>query len=318
MIDIVHEIEAVQREIGKGRIAAGEGRAIRLQRDYDAPDRRRLGCADQPGADRPLVPADQRRLPPRRPLPVRGQRRGRDRRLRASEPAQGDLGLRRDGDRRRRLRGRGPAGDRRRRGDPLRAGARAVVPEDCWDEYGPGAVGVGWDRGLLGLTLHLRGESVGDPDRLAAVGRGPRFSTRSSEAWGEANGAAGADPDVASRAGREHDRRSTPRTPTQRRIRRRQPETERSGTVGTSGGGREDLAQRGRERVGLARLAVLAAEEAAVAAGERHRRRAEPLGHGERRRGGPSRPRTPRRRRRRCGSTRRGGRRSRAGSGCTR
>ena len=37
MIDIVREIEAVQREVGSGRIAAGEGRAIRLRRTYDAP-----------------------------------------------------------------------------------------------------------------------------------------------------------------------------------------------------------------------------------------------------------------------------------------
>jgi len=37
MIDIVHEIEAVQREVGEGRVPAGVGRAIRLRRDYDAP-----------------------------------------------------------------------------------------------------------------------------------------------------------------------------------------------------------------------------------------------------------------------------------------
>ena len=37
MIDIAREIEAVQREVGEGRIAAGEARTIRLQRDYDAP-----------------------------------------------------------------------------------------------------------------------------------------------------------------------------------------------------------------------------------------------------------------------------------------
>ena len=38
----------------------------------------------------------------------------------------------------------------------------AIVPDDRWDEYGPGAVGVGWHQGILGLALHLRGESVGD------------------------------------------------------------------------------------------------------------------------------------------------------------
>ncbi len=37
MIDIVREIEAVKREVGPGRIAAGEGRAVRLERTYDSP-----------------------------------------------------------------------------------------------------------------------------------------------------------------------------------------------------------------------------------------------------------------------------------------
>ena len=60
MIDIVREIEAVQREVGSGRIAAGDGRAIRLRRTYEAPIEERLGRADHAGAHRPLVPADQR------------------------------------------------------------------------------------------------------------------------------------------------------------------------------------------------------------------------------------------------------------------
>ena len=37
MIDIVREIDAVQREVRTGRTAAGEGRQVRLQRTYDAP-----------------------------------------------------------------------------------------------------------------------------------------------------------------------------------------------------------------------------------------------------------------------------------------
>ena len=37
MIDIVREIEAVQREVGSGRIPAGEGRTVRLRRTYEAP-----------------------------------------------------------------------------------------------------------------------------------------------------------------------------------------------------------------------------------------------------------------------------------------
>nr|WP_240979881.1 SRPBCC domain-containing protein [Streptomyces sp. HNM0574] len=36
-------------------------------------------------------------------------------------------------------------------------------PEN-WDDFGPAAAGVGWDLILLGLTLHLRGEPVTDPE----------------------------------------------------------------------------------------------------------------------------------------------------------
>ena len=37
MIDIAREIEAVQREVGEGGIAAVGARSIRLRRDSDAP-----------------------------------------------------------------------------------------------------------------------------------------------------------------------------------------------------------------------------------------------------------------------------------------
>jgi hypothetical protein len=66
-------------------------------------------------------------------------------------------------------------------------------------EFGPGAVGVGWDGGLLGLTLHLRGGSIDDPVAWQMSAEGREFATRCSEAWGEANRAAGADPAVATR-----------------------------------------------------------------------------------------------------------------------
>ena len=36
MIDVVQHIEAIQREVGTGTIPAGEGRVVRLRRDYAA------------------------------------------------------------------------------------------------------------------------------------------------------------------------------------------------------------------------------------------------------------------------------------------
>jgi hypothetical protein len=76
----------------------------------------------------------------------------------------------------------------------------AVVPEDWWAEYGPGAVGVGWDMGLLGLTLHVRdGSGVEDPTAWQLSAEGRDFARQSSQAWSDANRAAGADPETAAR-----------------------------------------------------------------------------------------------------------------------
>ncbi len=66
--------------------------------------------------------------------------------------------------------------------------------------FGPGAVGVGWDGGLLGLSLHLQGVSIGDPVAWQVSAEGRDFNTRCSEAWGAANEAAGADPAAAASA----------------------------------------------------------------------------------------------------------------------
>ena len=69
----------------------------------------------------------------------------------------------------------------------------ATVPEEQWGQFGPGAVGVGWDGGLLGLSLHLQGGSVGDGVAWQLSDEGRAFLTKSSEAWGKAHRASGAD-----------------------------------------------------------------------------------------------------------------------------
>jgi uncharacterized protein YndB with AHSA1/START domain len=73
----------------------------------------------------------------------------------------------------------------------------AHVDDELWAQFGPGAVGVGWDQALVGLTLYLAsgGERV---DREAveawqASEDGRRFVGLSSERWAEASIAAGAD-----------------------------------------------------------------------------------------------------------------------------
>ncbi|MFI0817893.1 SRPBCC family protein [Streptomyces sp. NPDC021098] len=78
----------------------------------------------------------------------------------------------------------------------------AVVPAEFWDRFGPGATGVGWDLALLGLGLHLRGESIDDPAAWEGSDEAREYSTRSSEAWGAAYEASGAPADLAAAAAR--------------------------------------------------------------------------------------------------------------------
>ena len=73
-----------------------------------------------------------------------------------------------------------------------------------WGDYGPGAVGVGWELGLLGLAMHLTQPSEPKPDdaTFAASQFGKAFITGSSKGWGQAAVAAGADPVAAGAAAR--------------------------------------------------------------------------------------------------------------------
>jgi uncharacterized protein YndB with AHSA1/START domain len=76
----------------------------------------------------------------------------------------------------------------------------ATVPPEMWAEYGPGAVGIGWDGAVLGLSLHLQGGSIDDPNAWMVSPEGREFYTRTSAKWGEANLASGADPEAAATA----------------------------------------------------------------------------------------------------------------------
>ncbi len=192
MIDIVNEIHAVRRETGHRRIPAGDGRTVLLRRTYRAPIEDVWDAITDP-----------------------------DRINRWFLPVTGDL----------RLGGRyqlkGNAGGEILRCEPphlltvtwvfgenptevdvsevevrLSSGAQgetvfelehtAVVDAERWAEFGPGAVGVGWDLTVLGLGLHLRGESIEEPHAWEESAEAKEFMTESSKAWGAALEAAGA------------------------------------------------------------------------------------------------------------------------------
>ena len=75
-----------------------------------------------------------------------------------------------------------------------------AYPEEHWEQYGPGAVGLGYDMALAALALHLTtGDVTNDQDHAAwwATAEGTRFLTASGERWCEADVAGGADPEAA-------------------------------------------------------------------------------------------------------------------------
>jgi uncharacterized protein YndB with AHSA1/START domain len=84
--------------------------------------------------------------------------------------------------------------------------AHTAPVDEHWGQFGPGAVGIGWDLGLVGLSLHL---VSGEPVDAAAVdgwtrsAAGLQFMTGSSDSWRDADIASGTRADDATgKAGR--------------------------------------------------------------------------------------------------------------------
>jgi uncharacterized protein YndB with AHSA1/START domain len=67
----------------------------------------------------------------------------------------------------------------------------AHVPEEFWKQYGPGAVGVGWDLAFVGLRMHMA-DPVNGVDRAAGAvwpmsENGKDYVRRTSSAWARAS-----------------------------------------------------------------------------------------------------------------------------------
>ncbi len=82
--------------------------------------------------------------------------------------------------------------------------AHTALLSPHWDEYGAGAVGVGWEMGFLGLAFHIADPDAPKPDDMefATSQDGRAFITGSSEGWAQAATEAGEEPEKANAAGR--------------------------------------------------------------------------------------------------------------------
>ncbi|GAA4431217.1 SRPBCC family protein [Actinokineospora soli] len=196
MIDVDHQISAVSRSLGTRTIAAGEARVLSISQTYKADVADVFDAVTSP-----------ERLP------------------RWFLPVSGDLSL--GG----RYQFEGNAGGVIERCDPPTGfaatwefggevswievtiteegdGARltlehiAHVTDEMWAQYGPGAVGIGWDGALSGLARHLAGAGpvdMAEVEAWSASPEGKRFYRETSARWAEASIAAGT-PEAEARA----------------------------------------------------------------------------------------------------------------------
>jgi uncharacterized protein YndB with AHSA1/START domain len=191
MINVTHQISAVSRQVGARTLEAGEARVITIAQAYPSTvDDVWDACTNPERIPRWFLPVTgELRLGGRYQL--EGNAGGT---IERCDPPKGFaatwefagqvswIELRLSAD---------PDGGTRFELDHI------VRVDDHWAQFGPGAVGIGWDLALIGLTGHLSAGPALDPADGAAwmaSTEGREFMTRSGERWLEAHLASGADP----------------------------------------------------------------------------------------------------------------------------
>ena len=79
----------------------------------------------------------------------------------------------------------------------------AHVTPELWGQFGPGAVGVGWDLALMGLGRHIDSGAPADPKEAAAFPASPdgaEFIRVAAAGWADAAMADGDEPGAAQQA----------------------------------------------------------------------------------------------------------------------
>jgi uncharacterized protein YndB with AHSA1/START domain len=195
VIDVVEQINAVQRQVGSRVLEAGEARVVTISQIYDAEvDDVWDACTNAERIPRWFMPVTgDLRLGGHYALEANAsgtiERCDPPNSFAATWEYDGDVSWIE-------MRLSAQADGRTR----FELEHTAHVDDERWTEFGPGAVGVGWDLALMGLFLHL---TTGEPVDRAAVNDwqqstdAKEFVTRSSEGWRDASIAAGDDPAAA-------------------------------------------------------------------------------------------------------------------------
>jgi len=192
VIDVTEQINAVRRRVGTRVLEAGEARTVTISQTYDA-DLEDVwdACTNAERIPRWFLPVSGE-LRPGGHYQLEGNASGK---IERCDPPAGfavtweyggevswvELRLTSE-----------PAGGTRFELEHI-----AHVDDTRWAEFGPGAVGVGWDSTLLGLAGHLSsGEGMTPENAMAWIAseEGKLFMTLSSERWRDASIDAGADP----------------------------------------------------------------------------------------------------------------------------
>jgi uncharacterized protein YndB with AHSA1/START domain len=192
MIDVTHQISAIDRQVGSRVLEAGEARTVVISLAYDATvDEVWDACTNPERIPRWFLPVTGELKEGGR-YQLEGNAEGT---IERCDPPRGfdatweyggemswiELRLSDDGDGRTRF----------------VLTHIAHVDDERWAEFGPAAVGIGWDLALMGLGLHMASGAAVDPAEVAAWSasdEGRLFMQRSGEAWRDAHVASGLDP----------------------------------------------------------------------------------------------------------------------------
>lgn len=191
MIDVTQQINAVRRKVGTRVLEAGEARTVTISRTYDAAIEDLWdACTNAERIPRWFLPVSGD-LRPGGHYQLEGNAGGT---IERCDPPKSFFATWEYGGEVSWIEVRMMAEEAGR--TRLEIEHIAHADDERWAEFGPGAVGIGWDLVVMGLGLHLSGRPAVDPQESAAWAasqEGKHFMRLSGDRWRAAHIASGED-----------------------------------------------------------------------------------------------------------------------------